>query len=168
MREPDSDPARLHGPPARLRWPERVADALKGVPLAIVAMLFFNTINLATRLPLPLEVAVGVADILISLLLVAAFEVNVRRAGQNPRPRLAIALEIVLLLPTCAGATLVIEAGIFALLPNVPEPPASALWAFVVGAIALVIGVVGLISWLIIVIARRATAYIQPASPPAA
>jgi hypothetical protein len=140
----------------------------RGVPLLFVAMPSV-VLGWELRLPLPLEILVCAAGLAVSFLLVVSFEVNARRDRQRAMPRLAIAFEVILTFPAWAGSLCLIEAAAVEVGPHLPDPSTIAyFWAFVLGVAFIEFGFLGLVSWLIIVIARRATAYIVPAPPPVA
>ncbi len=167
MSEPDTDPARVHGPPARVRWPEHVADALKGVPLMGFVMPFLGFYNWATHLAPLVEVAIGLGEMAVSVVLIVVLKVRLLRAGRCPKRSVVIVANMLLLQPAWAGMLLMLD---------FDSPPMNNLldqmglntWTGVVVLLIAMLLCFGLVSWLLIVIARRATAYILPTAPPSA
>ena len=165
MRGQDADPEHVHSPPTRLRWPERVANMLNGAPLAFVVMLLLGSCSWAQRLPSLAEVIIGTCEMAISLLLVAALEVGMRRAEEPARRSILIALYALLLQPAWAGALRLMDP-VKGLVLNLLNQVGLTDWTVTIALVIVTFLCLGLLSWLIIVISRRATAYILPTTPP--
>jgi hypothetical protein len=167
MREPDMDPEHVHGPSRQVRWPERMADSLNSIPLMMIVMPFLGSYSVATQLHPLVEAAIGLGEMAASLILMVIFKVGQLRAGERPKRTLAIAINLLLLQPAWAGTIRLMEP-INAIVLNVLDRMGITDWKVLIPLLTAEFLCFSLVSWLIIVIARRATAYILLTAPPAA